>query len=125
MAIRSKSVHSTVQSILTRHWQGAAYKAGTAGVWDAMLRMVERVEPALAALQARLPADFPARTAAMVFEGVRGQLKRWQQGAKALRDDAAENKESRECARPVAVSPCEAAATQAERGDRLSTRSAQ
>jgi serine/threonine-protein kinase HipA len=92
MAIRSRNAHYSLQSILTRHWQGAALKAGTPGVWGTMLRMVERVEPALVALRARLPADFPSRTAEMVFQGVRSQLKRWQQGARAFTDDAASGK---------------------------------
>lgn len=86
MAIRSKSAHYTLQSILPRHWQATASKAGVAGVWDAMRYMVGLIEPALTAVQARLPADFPARTAEAVFEGVRTQLKRWQQGLEALVD---------------------------------------
>ena len=76
MAIRSKSAHDVLQSILARHWQGVAQRSGVPGVWDAMVRMAERVEPALAALQASLPADFPERTARAVFTGVRSQLKR-------------------------------------------------
>jgi len=84
MAIRFKSAHCVLQSILARHRQGVAYKFGVPDVWDAMLRLGERVEPVLAALQARLPVDFSARTAATVFKGVRGQLTRWQQGANAL-----------------------------------------
>jgi len=83
MAIRSDSAHYTLQGILPSHWQATASKAGAAGVWDAMLYMVDLVKPALTALQARLPADFPARTAEAVFEGVRTQLRRWQQGLKA------------------------------------------
>jgi serine/threonine-protein kinase HipA len=79
MTIRSKSAQYTLQSIIARHWQATANKAGVAGVWDAMRYMVGLMEPALAAVQARLPADFPARTAQAVFEGVRTQLKRWQQ----------------------------------------------
>jgi len=83
MAIRSKNTHHTLQSILPHHWQATASKAGMADIWDAMLYMVSLVEPALTALQARLPADFPARTAEAVFEGVRTQLKRWRQRAQA------------------------------------------
>ena len=76
MAIRSKSANYVLQSILARHWQGVAQRSGVPGVWDAMVRMAERVEPALVALQASLPADFPERTAWAVFTGVRSQLKR-------------------------------------------------
>ena len=85
MAIRSKNVHHVLQSILVRHWQGAAQKSGAADVWEAMQRVVERVEPALTALEALLPDDFPARTAETVFDGVRSQLTRWNQGLKAVR----------------------------------------
>ena len=84
MAIRSKNAHDTLQSITPRHWQATARKSGVAGVWETMCFMADRVEPALAALQARLPADFPASTAGAVFEGVRTQLERWQQGVEAL-----------------------------------------
>ena len=88
MAIRSKNAHFVLQSILARHWQGAAQKSGAADVWEAMQRMVERVEPALTALEALLPDDFPARTAETVFDGVRSQLTRWNQGLKAIQDSA-------------------------------------
>ena len=78
------------QDDLARHWQGVAQRSGVPGVWDAMLHMVERVEPALVALQAALPADFPARTAETVFDGVRRQLTRWQQRVTTLQNGAAQ-----------------------------------
>jgi len=85
MAIRSKNAHCTLQNITPPlHWQATARKSGVAGVWEAMRFMADRVEPALTALQARLPADFPASTAEAVFEGVRTQLERWQQGVEVL-----------------------------------------
>lgn len=88
MAIPSKTVHYVLQSILVRHWQGAAQKSGVPDVWEAMQRMAERVGPALAAMQALLPDEFPARTAETVFDGVRRQLTRWNQGVKAIQDSA-------------------------------------
>ena len=84
MAVRSKNTHYALQTILTRHWKGAANKAGVAGVWDAMLALLARVDPALDALEQNLPADFPPRTAETVFRGVRAQLKRWHQGLATL-----------------------------------------
>lgn len=84
MAIRSKNAHDALQNITPLHWQATARKSGVAGVWEAMRFMADRVEPALTALQARLPADFPASTAEAVFEGVRTQLERWQQGVEVL-----------------------------------------
>lgn len=80
MAVRSKNVHYPLHSIQTRHWQGVAAKAGVDDVWQDMQALVQRVEPAIAVVQARLPADFPPRTAEAVFEGIRGQAKRWVQG---------------------------------------------
>ena len=83
-AVRSKNVHYTMHSILPRHWQGVALRAGVEGVWQAMLALMDRVEPAIDAVQTRLPGDFPERTADAVFAGVRSQLKRWRDGLTAL-----------------------------------------
>ncbi len=91
MAVRSKSAHYTLQSILPRHWRAAVRKSGVAGVWEAMLSMVGSVEPAIASLEARLPADFPLRTADAVFKGVRSQLLRWQRALDAV-DDAQDSR---------------------------------
>lgn len=85
MAVRSKNVHYTLHSIQTRHWHGVAAKAGVDGVWEDMLTTMQRVEPAIAAVQARLPADFPPHTAEAVFAGVRAQAQRWEQGLEAVR----------------------------------------
>lgn len=84
MAVRSKNVHYTLHSIQTRHWHGIAAKAGVDGVWEGMLAIAQRVEPAIAAVQAKLPADFPQRTADAVFAGVRAQARRWNDGLGAF-----------------------------------------
>jgi len=84
MAVRSKNVHYTLHSIQSRHWHGVAAKAGVDGVWEDMLAMVQRVEPAIAAVQTRLPTDFPARTAETVFAGIRAQVRRWVEGLNAF-----------------------------------------
>lgn len=83
MAVRSKNVHYNLHNIQTRHWRGVADKSGVETVWHDMLNMMQRLEPALAAVQARLPADFPQRTADSVFEGVRAQALRWAGGLEA------------------------------------------
>lgn len=83
-AVRSKNVHYALYSILTRHWNGVAQKAGVDGVWQDMQSLIDRVEPTIEAIQARLPPDFPERTASAVFAGVHAQLKRWREGLGAL-----------------------------------------
>lgn len=83
MAVRSRNVHYTLHSIQPRHWQGLATRAGVDGVWEDMLALVERAEAAVAAVQAKLPAGFPARTARAVFDGVCAQARLWRQGLAA------------------------------------------
>jgi len=79
-AVRSKNVHYAMHSILPRHWKGVALRAGVEGVWQAMLALMESIEPAIEAVQTRLPGDFPEQTADAVLAGVRSQLKRWKDG---------------------------------------------
>jgi len=83
MAVRSKNVHYNLHNIQTHHWRGSADKSGVETVWHDMLNLMQRLEPALAAVQARLPADFPQRTADSVFEGVRAQALKWAGGLEA------------------------------------------
>jgi serine/threonine-protein kinase HipA len=84
MAVRSKNVHYKLDRIQTRHWHGLAQRSGAEGVWEAMLALVARVEPSIAAVQMLLPAGFPKRTAAAIFDGLRRQQRTWQAGAKGL-----------------------------------------
>ena len=77
MAVRSRNAHYNLHNIQPLHWRGIADKAGVPDVWEDMQAMAERVEPAMAAVQARLPADFPGRTADTIFKGISSQLKRW------------------------------------------------
>lgn len=84
MAVRSKNVHHQLDRIQTRHWHGLAQRSGAEGVWDAMQALVARAEPAIAAVQAMLPAGFPERTAGAIFDGLRRQQGRWQAGLQSL-----------------------------------------
>ncbi len=84
MAVRAKNVHHQLARIHTRHWHGLAHRSATPGVWDAMQSVVARVEPAISAVQARLPAGFPERTAEAIFEGLRQQCRAWESGLVAL-----------------------------------------
>lgn len=83
MAVRAKNVHWELANIQARHWRTLAERSGVAGVWPAMQEMVARVEAAIAAVTARLPADFPERTARAIVEGMRQQLGRWDEGLRA------------------------------------------
>lgn len=72
MALRSKSAHYKLIDIRVRHWQTLARTSGVENMWDRMVDLVERMEGALNAVQAQLPADFPA----MVWSKIRkGSLK--------------------------------------------------
>jgi serine/threonine-protein kinase HipA len=84
MAVRSKNVHHELARIQTRHWRGLAQRSGAPGTWEAMQALVGRVEPAIHAVQALLPAGFPERTAQTIFDGLHRQLGAWQTGLQAL-----------------------------------------
>lgn len=84
MAVRSKNVHYALARIQTRHWRGLAERSGVDGTWAAMVALIEKVEPAVAAVQARLPAGFPMQTAEAIFEGLQRQLRAWKSGLGSL-----------------------------------------
>jgi serine/threonine-protein kinase HipA len=84
MAVRSRNVHYELARIQTRHWLGLAQRSGAEGVWEAMQALVARVKPAIEAVQMRLPAGFPERTAQAIFEGLRQQSRAWEAGLPGL-----------------------------------------
>lgn len=84
MAVRSKNVHYELARIQTHHWKGLAQRSGAEGVWDAMQALVARAEPAIAAVQRRVPAGFPERTAHTIFDGLRRQSRAWEAGLPGL-----------------------------------------
>lgn len=84
MAVRAKNVHYELARLQTRHWHGLANRSGAEGAWEAMQALATRVEPAIAAVQRRLPDDFPHRTAQTIFDGLRQQSRTWEAGLSGL-----------------------------------------
>jgi serine/threonine-protein kinase HipA len=84
MALRAKNAHYELKSIEPRHWHQLAMKHGGPAVWDAMQALVERVEPALAAVEEKLPGGLPGRSWKAISEGMRGEAKRFVEGAARL-----------------------------------------
>ncbi|MGC4077838.1 MAG: type II toxin-antitoxin system HipA family toxin [Rubrivivax sp.] len=80
MALRSKNAHYELARIQTRHWHALARRSGGDDVWQAMQTLVAQVEPAIAAVEAGLPAGFPPRTAEAIFAGLRQQVVVWERG---------------------------------------------
>jgi serine/threonine-protein kinase HipA len=77
--------HYRFHTIHARHWHAQAMKNGGAAVWEAMLGLVERVEPALAAVEAQLPGDFPPRIWEAIARGMRSQVERFRMGLAEVR----------------------------------------
>jgi hypothetical protein len=61
-----------------------AQRSGVDGTWQAMRALVARVPAAIAAVQAQfaseLPAGFPQRMAAAIFNGMKQQARAWESG---------------------------------------------
>ncbi len=81
MATRAKNAHYRLGTIQPRHWHQLAMKHGGPAVWEAMQALVERVEPALAAVEKRLPKGFPGRTWEAIATGMRAEARRFREGA--------------------------------------------
>ncbi len=81
MAMRAKNAHYRLETIQPRHWHQLAMKHGGPAVWEAMQALVERVEPALAAVEKRLPKGFPGRTWEAIATGMRAEATRFREGA--------------------------------------------
>lgn len=81
MAMRAKNAHYKLETIQPRHWHQLAMKHGGPAVWEAMQALVERVEPALAAVEKRLPKGFPGRTWEAIATGMRSGARRFREGA--------------------------------------------
>ncbi|XAH26320.1 type II toxin-antitoxin system HipA family toxin [Xylophilus sp. GW821-FHT01B05] len=77
MALRSKNTHYDLYGIHARHWQDLAMKNGGPAVWEAMQGLVEQVEAALEAVEAKLPDGFPGRIWAPIADGMRRQAKKF------------------------------------------------
>lgn len=77
MALRSKNAHRHFVDILPRHWRALALKYGGPPVWEAMVQLVQRVNPALDQMVQTLPSDFPPRTWETISLGMRSQAERF------------------------------------------------
>lgn len=81
MAVRGKTAHYKLSEIQYRHWETLAKRSAVDGAWEAMQAMTQRLDTALAAVERRLPADFPVQLAQAVFQGVRRHLEQFNRGA--------------------------------------------
>jgi serine/threonine-protein kinase HipA len=80
MAVRSKTAHYKLSEIGHRHWEALAKRSAVEGAWDAMQAMTHHLDAALAAVEQRLPADFPEALTRTVFQGVRRHLAQFNRG---------------------------------------------
>jgi serine/threonine-protein kinase HipA len=80
MAMRSKNAHCALDSIHTRHWHQPAMKNGGPEVWDAMRGLVEQVEPALAAVEKRLPGNVHGKSWEAISKGMKREADRFRSG---------------------------------------------
>ena len=72
MAVTGKNRHRKLLQIRRRHWNETARACGVAeGAEPWIVQLLEQVEPAITAVQARLPHDFPDAVAAPIFDGLR------------------------------------------------------
>jgi len=84
MALQSKNTHYEIHTIRARHWHGLAMKHGGPKVWEAMQGLVDRVIPALDAVEALLPQGFPPRIWEPISKGMRGQAEKFLSESAAL-----------------------------------------
>lgn len=84
MALRSKNTHYDIYGIHTRHWHNMAMKNGGPAVWEAMQGLVERVEEALDAVEARLPDPFPDHIWTPIADGMLSQARKFQSEADTI-----------------------------------------
>ncbi len=84
MALRSKNVHYTLDSIQARHWKALGEQAGGEHVWGAMLALVLLTGEALDEVEQALPGTFPAQVWESVSKGVRKHASRFLEAAHQL-----------------------------------------
>lgn len=77
MAVAGNRRHRRLREIRRRHWNATARACGiVAGAEPWIAELVERVEPAIASVEAELPANFTDRVATRILGGVRDAARR-------------------------------------------------
>ena len=72
MAVTGTNRHRRLMRIRRRHWNDTARACGIAeGAEPWIGELLERVDPAIQAVQSRLPRDFPDHVATSIFAGLR------------------------------------------------------
>ena len=72
MSVSGKNRHRHLTGIRRRHWNATARACGIAeGAEPWIAELLDRMEPAIAQVQARLPAAYPDEVARPIFEGLR------------------------------------------------------
>ena len=80
MALRTKNAHYRLMEMQTRHWQALAQSCGVQNAWDHLQALVERMDEALVAVEAKLPANFPDAVWTKISKGMRAQAKLFRAG---------------------------------------------
>jgi serine/threonine-protein kinase HipA len=73
MGLRAKNMHYRLSEIRARHFREVAMSSGVPAVWGRMLELVGNVPPSLAAIEMRLPEDFPTKLWQQISAGMLGQ----------------------------------------------------
>lgn len=77
MAVAGKNRHRRLRDIRRRHWNEIARACGFAdGAEPWIADLLQRVEPAIASVEAQLPRGFPDRVATTIFKGLRDAARR-------------------------------------------------
>jgi len=77
MAMMGHNRHYHLAAIMRRHFNHTAARCGWGDdAEDIIQELLDRVEPAIAAVEKRLPTDFPEPVAVAIFKGMRSQAKK-------------------------------------------------
>lgn len=77
MAMMGNNRHYHLAAIMRRHFNHTAARCGWGDdAEDIIQELLDRVEPAIAAVEKRLPTDFPEPVAVAIFKGMRSQAKK-------------------------------------------------
>jgi serine/threonine-protein kinase HipA len=80
MGLRARNTHYRLREIHARHYRELAGKSGVPAVWDKMQAMVDDLPRSLAAVEARLPPDFPRRLWEQISNGMLAQARAFRNG---------------------------------------------